>query len=108
VAIYSRDRRCLFPDGSEIIISNSQIVLSLIDPAAKRSGTAVSNLSLRKVTGFKAKNLTELVNIFKKVPNGVIYTHSNFCRKRYLIPEPPNDFAVWCCLFGDDIGERLM
>jgi hypothetical protein len=63
------------------------------------------------LTGLKAKNLRELVEIFKKVPDSVIYyhTHNYLEEQHYLIPGPSNDFAAWVSdALGDEVlGERL-
>jgi hypothetical protein len=103
-------------DSREIVVSNSQIRRILINygPAPKKAiePFRFQSLSLlRRITGLKAKNLTELVDILKIAPDGVIYyhTHQFLQENNYLIPEPPNDFAVWVSAsLGDEIlGERL-
>jgi len=76
------------------------------DPFRFRSRTYIKEL-----TGLRAKNLMELVDTLKKVPDSVIYyhTHRFFEEHHYLIPEPSNDFAVWVNdVLGEEIlGERL-
>jgi small-conductance mechanosensitive channel len=66
---------------------------------------------LKELTGLKASNLGELVNILKTAPDSVVYYHThNFIEEHhYLTPEPANDFSVWVSdALGDDVlGERL-
>jgi hypothetical protein len=66
---------------------------------------------MTELTGLKARNLHELVDILKKVPDAVIYyhTHRFLEQHHYLTPEPSNDFAVWVSdALGDEVlGERL-
>ncbi|HMK77475.1 MAG TPA: DUF5752 family protein [Thermodesulfobacteriota bacterium] len=70
-----------------------------------------SRTYIKELTGLRAKNLMELVDTLKKVPDSVIYyhTHRFFEEHHYLIPEPSNDFAVWVNdVLGEEIlGERL-
>ncbi len=66
---------------------------------------------LKELTGLKASNLRELVDILKTVPDSVVYYHThNFIEEHhYLTPEPANDFSVWVsdALDDDILGERL-
>jgi small-conductance mechanosensitive channel len=70
-----------------------------------------SRTYIKELTGFRAKNLKELVEILKKVPDSVIYYHTHHFveEHHYLIPEPSNDFAVWVNdVLGEEVlGERL-
>jgi len=70
-----------------------------------------SRTYIKELTGLKAKNLRELVDTLKKVPDSVIYyhTHRFLEEHHYLIPEPSNDFAVWVNdVLGEEVlGERL-
>jgi small-conductance mechanosensitive channel len=70
-----------------------------------------SRMYIKELTGLKAKNLRELVDTLKKVPDSVIYyhTHRFLEEHHYLIPEPSNDFAVWVNdVLGEEVlGERL-
>jgi small-conductance mechanosensitive channel len=70
-----------------------------------------SRTYIKELTGLKAKNLRELVDTLKKVPDSVIYYHTHHFLEEhhYLIPEPSNDFAVWVNdVLGEEIlGERL-
>jgi small-conductance mechanosensitive channel len=70
-----------------------------------------SRTYIKELTGLKAKNLRELVDTLKNVPDSVIYyhTHRFLEEHHYLIPEPSNDFAVWVSdVLGEEVlGERL-
>jgi hypothetical protein len=70
-----------------------------------------SRTYIKELTGLKAKNLRELVDTLKKVPDSVIYYHTHHFLEEhhYLIPEPSNDFAVWVNdVLGEEVlGERL-
>lgn len=64
---------------------------------AKNPFQFYTSVHLRELTGKKARNLRELVEIIKTVPGSVIYYHTHvFLQKKLrLSPEPPNDFAYW-------------
>jgi small-conductance mechanosensitive channel len=70
-----------------------------------------SRTYIKELTGLKAKNLRELVDTLKRVPDSVIYYHTHHFLEEhhYLIPEPSNDFAVWVNdVLGEEVlGERL-
>ena len=70
-----------------------------------------TRLHLSELTGLKASNLTELLELVKTVSGSCIYhhTHRFLQQHQYLSPEPPNDFAFWVTnVLGDDaLGERL-
>ncbi|MBI2069365.1 MAG: hypothetical protein HYT79_02080 [Elusimicrobia bacterium] len=70
-----------------------------------------TRLSLTSMTGIKAKNLQELLESLKTVPETVVYyhTHRFLQQHQYLVPEPPNDFAYWVTnmLQNKKLGERL-
>ncbi|MGB9716744.1 MAG: DUF5752 family protein [Thermodesulfovibrionales bacterium] len=59
------------------------------------------------MTGLKAKNLSELVNILEDVPESVIYYHTHHFVEEYhyLSPQPANDFALWV---GDALGDEIL
>jgi len=59
------------------------------------------------LTGLKARNLSELSNILKDVPDSVVYYHTHhFIEEyQYLIPQPANEFALWV---GDVIGDEIL
>ncbi|OHE54843.1 MAG: hypothetical protein A2Z47_03745 [Thermodesulfovibrio sp. RBG_19FT_COMBO_42_12] len=64
-------------------------------------------MHIKELTGLKAKNLSELVNILSDVPDSVIYYHThNFIEEyQYLIPQPANEFALWV---SDVIGDEIL
>lgn len=70
-----------------------------------------SRVHLTELTGLSAKNIPELANMLKKVPESVIYYHTHrFLEQHHsFTPEPTNDFSSWVTdALGDDIlGERL-
>ncbi|MBM4432504.1 MAG: mechanosensitive ion channel family protein [Chloroflexi bacterium] len=104
-------------DGSVIIVPNNRLlqhtVINYGKPLKKARETFHFNsrAHITELTGLKAKNLRELVEILKKVPDSVIYYHThNFLEEQhYLIPGPSNDFGAWVSdALGDDVlGERL-
>lgn len=67
---------------------------------------------LTELTGLKATNLQQLLDLIKTVPGSVIYhhTHHFLQEHQYLSPEPPNDFAYWVTEFLGEIrlGEYLL
>ena len=64
---------------------------------AKNQFQFYTSVKLRELTGKRARNLRELVEVIKEVPGSVIYyhTHGFLQRRQYLAPEPPNAFANW-------------
>lgn len=70
-----------------------------------------SHVELRESTGLKARNLRELANIIKDVPDSVIYYHTHVYleQHQFASPEPPNAFAYWVThAIGDEVlGEKL-
>lgn len=70
-----------------------------------------SCLELRESTGLKARNIHELVELIKDVPDSVIYYHTHIFlqQHQFVSPEPPNAFAYWVTnALGEDVlGERL-
>jgi len=66
---------------------------------------------LTELTGIKAKNLKELVDILKNAPDSIVYYHTHHFLEEhhYLTPEPANDFAVWVsAVLGDEVlGENI-
>jgi small-conductance mechanosensitive channel len=66
---------------------------------------------MAELTGLKAKNLRELGDTLKKVPDSVIYYHTHHFLEelQYLIPELSNDFSTWVkdALDNDVLAERL-
>lgn len=70
-----------------------------------------TRLHLKVLTGLKASNITELLELIKKVPGSSIYyhTHHFLQQHEYLSPEPPNDFAHWItnALNEEVLGEMI-
>jgi small-conductance mechanosensitive channel len=104
-------------DESTVIVPNSRLlqhgVINYGHPLkkAKEPFRFHSRTHLTELTGLKAKNLREFVDILKKAPDGVIYYHTHHFLEQhhYLTPEPSNDFAVWVSdALGDEVlSERL-
>jgi small-conductance mechanosensitive channel len=100
-------------DESTVIIPNNRLlqhtVINYGHPLkkAKKPFRFHSRTHLTELTGLKAKNLRELVDILKKAPEAVIYyhTHRFLEEHHYLTPEPSNDFAVWV---SDALGEEVL
>ena len=78
---------------------------------AKEAFTFYTRFNLSELTGLKARNIDELVNLIKEVPGSSIYhhTHRFLQQHEYLSPEPPNDFAYWIssALGEDELAEKL-
>jgi hypothetical protein len=78
---------------------------------AKEPFQFYDRLHLPELTGLKAANLHEFVQLLKLVPDSCIYhhTHQFLQQHQYLSPEPPNDFAYWVTeVLGDgELGEIL-
>ncbi len=70
-----------------------------------------TRLHLSELTGLRAANLGQFLQLIKEVPDSCIYhhTHRFLQQHQYLSPEPPNDFAYWVTdvLGEDELGERL-
>ncbi len=70
-----------------------------------------ASLTLTVMTGLKAKNLSELFEHIRAVPESSIYhhTHRFLHQHQFLVPEPPNDFAYWVTnvLQEERLGEQL-
>jgi hypothetical protein len=81
-------------------------------PRAKEPFHFFTRLSLTEATGLKARDLPELLEGIRTVPDTVIYTHTHrFVQQhQFLAPEPTNDFAVWAAevLQDKEAGEKLM
>src|SRR4030042_600608 len=105
------------PDGKIIFVPNSKFTKTTVtayrEPLKKATQAFrfYTRLHIKELTGLKAKNLSELVNILSDVPDSVIYYHThNFTEEyQYLIPQPANEFALWVGdVFGDEIlAEKL-
>lgn len=70
-----------------------------------------TRLHLSELTGLKAANIDELLELIKSVSGSCIYhhTHRFLQQHQHLSPEPPNDFAYWVSnVLGElALGERL-
>jgi Family of unknown function (DUF5752) len=70
-----------------------------------------TRLNLVELLGKQAKNLDQLLEGIRQVPESSIYyhTHRFLQQHHYLSPEPPNDFAFWVTnsLGLDWMGEKL-
>ena len=79
---------------------------------AKEPFRFYTRLHLSELTGLRASNLGQLLELIKEVPGSSIYhhTHRFLQQHQYLSPESPNDFAYWVaeCLREDELGERLV
>jgi len=104
-------------DESIIIIPNSRLLRGTVInygrplKKAKEPFHFGSRTHLTELTGLKAKNLRELVDVLKRAPDAIIYYHTHHFLEQhhYLTPEPSNDFAIWVSdALGDEVlGERL-
>lgn len=78
---------------------------------AKEPFRFYTRLHLSELTGLRASNINQLLELIKQVPGSSIYhhTHRFLQQHQYLSPEPPNDFAYWMSevLGEDELGERL-
>lgn len=78
---------------------------------AKEAFRFHTRLHLTELTGLRAINLSQLVELIREVPGSSIYhhTHRFLQQHQYLSPEPPNDFAYWVTeiLGEDELGEML-
>jgi small-conductance mechanosensitive channel len=100
-------------DESIIIVPNSRLlrgtVINYGHPLkkAKEPFHFGSRTHLTELTGLKAKNLRELVDVLKRAPDAVIYYHTHHFLEQhhYLTPEPSNDFAIWV---GDALGDEVL
>jgi len=70
-----------------------------------------TRLNLRELTGLRARNLRELVEIIKTVSGSCIFHHTHVFLQQNLrlSPERPNDFAFWVTerLGEYKLGEEL-
>ena len=104
-------------EGVQIIIPNNKLARATVvnyGRPLKRASAPFhfyTRLHLRELTGLRASNLNELVNILKGVPDSVVYYHVHrFLEEHlYLAPEPANDFAIWVntALGNDILSEQL-
>ena len=70
-----------------------------------------TRLNLRELTGLRARNLRELVEIIKTVSGSCIFHHTHIFLQQHLrlSPEHPNDFGYWVteALGEHKLGEEL-
>jgi hypothetical protein len=70
-----------------------------------------TRLHLSEMTGLRASNLVQLLELLKEVPGSSIYhhTHRLLQQHQHFSPEPPNDFAYWIAssLGEDKLSEDL-
>lgn len=104
-------------DESIVLMPNSRLIQSTVvnygHPLKKATEPFRFNTRthLTELTGLQARNLNELVDVLRKMPDSVVYFHTHrFLEERhYITPELSNDFAVWVSdALGDDVlGETL-
>jgi hypothetical protein len=100
-------------DGNLILVPNNRLVQSTVINYGRPLKKATkpfrfyTRLYLKELTGLKASNLVELVNLLKEVPDSVIYYHTHHFLEEhhYLTPEPANDFALW---ISDELGDEVL
>lgn len=103
--------------GSTTIIPNRKMarttVINYGHPVkkAKEPFRFYSRSHMKELTGLKAKNLRELADTLKVVPDSVIYYHTHHFLEEhhYLTPQPANDLSMWVDeALGDEVlAERL-
>jgi hypothetical protein len=73
--------------------------------------TFYSKLEMTLILGRKARNVGELLEGIRHVPDSSIYhhTHRYLQQHHHISPEPPNDFAFWVTtvLVDRALGEQL-
>jgi small-conductance mechanosensitive channel len=104
-------------DESIVLIPNTRLLQSTVInygrplKRAEEPFRFYTRAHLKELTGLKASNLRQMVEILKDSPDSVVYYHThNFLEEHhYLTPEPANDFALWVSdALGDEVlGERL-
>lgn len=80
-------------------------------PKAKTPFKFFSRLSLTVATGKSARDLRDLAEGVKTLPDSVVYSHTyRFVQlHQFLIEEPPNDFSLWAsdALQDNELAEKL-
>src|SRR3989304_3413676 len=112
-----RHTRIRAMDESTIIIPNSRLLQSTVINYGRPLKKATepfrfhTHAHLKELTGLKASNLRQLVEVLRNAPDSVVYYHTHHFLEEhhYLTPEPANDFALWVSdALGDEVlGERL-
>ena len=105
------------PGGSMTIIPNKKLaqatVINYGHPVKKATKpfTFYSRSHMKELTGLRARNLRELADTLKVVPDSVIYYHTHHFLEEhhYLTPQPANDLAMWVEeALGDEVlAEKL-
>jgi len=103
--------------GSVTIVPNRKLaqttVINYGHPVkkAKEPFRFYSRSHMKELTGLKARNLRELADTLKVVPDSVIYYHTHHFLEEhhYLTPQPANDLSLWVDeALGDEVlAERL-
>lgn len=101
------------PDDRIVLVPNSKFTRTTVTTYRKSLKKATqpfrfyTRLYIKELTGLMARNLSELFNILKNVPDSVVYYHThNFIEEhQYLTPQPANDFALWV---GDALGDEVL
>ena len=96
-----------------ITIPNWKLAQSVVANYSQRLNQAkeplrfYTRLPLGELTDFKARNLRELVECLKEVPDSVVYyhTHQFIQEHHYLDHQSPNDFAQW---IREVVGEETL
>ncbi|HLE02855.1 MAG TPA: DUF5752 family protein [Dehalococcoidia bacterium] len=112
-----RHTRIRAMDESTVIVPNSRLLQSTVINYGRPLKKATepfrfyTHAHLKELTGLKASNLRQMVEILKDSPDSVVYYHTHHFLEEhhYLTPEPANDFALWVSdALGDEVlGERL-
>lgn len=112
-----RDTQIKTLEGNFILIPNSALARTTVINYGRPLKKATypfrfyTRLHLKELTGLRASNLRELVNILREVSDSVVYYHTHHFLEEhhYLTPEPANDFALWVsdALGNEVLGERL-
>ncbi len=99
--------------GGDIIIPNRKLVQATVInygppvKTAKKPFTFYLRSHMKELTGLKARNLRELADTLKVVPESVIYYHTHHFLEshHYLTPQPANDLAMWV---DEALGEEIL
>ncbi len=100
-------------DGSRTLVPNNKLARHTVTNYGRPLKKATepfrfySRLHLKELTGLKARDLRELVDTLKQIPDSVVFyhTHRFLEEHHYLVPEPASDFAVWV---RDVLGEEAL
>lgn len=101
------------PSGGTTIIPNRKLVQATVInygrpvKKAKEPFSFYLRSHVKELTGLKARNLRELADILKAVPDSVIYYHTHHFLEEhhYLTSEPANDLALWV---DDALGDVVL